>query len=254
MGRYINKAADRMSTQGVTAGLKIAADEKSKKNFDNIAKRQKGIATAVKKLTKEEQDFIDSLNDADAEQIDELSKDTMLKYLSANKKSGKTAQDTGDLDKMTKRMRGTDVAVRKYTAKPGSKSVRVPATEEVELDEARGRPRKAGAKDFTIHPKTKEKLMHDNPEHMKKIEALQRNGVIPVQKIEANQHVMQQLQRAKLSMRGGETVNFTHGDSHHVSGEHAAKLLTKYAGMKPNEKEAFQKKIGHSHANLKSEL
>ena len=32
MGRYINKAADRMSTQGVTAGLKIAADEKSKKN------------------------------------------------------------------------------------------------------------------------------------------------------------------------------------------------------------------------------
>ena len=254
MGRYINKAADRMSTQGVTAGLKIAADEKSKKNFDNIAKRQKGIATAVKKLTKEEQDFIDSLNDADAEQIDELSKDTMLKYLSANKKSGKTAQDTGDLDKMTKRMRGTDVAVRKYTAKPGSKSVRVPATEEVELDEARGRPRKAGAKDFTIHPKTKEKLMHDNPEHMKKIEALQRNGVIPVQKIEANQHIMQQLQRAKLSMRGGETVNFTHGDSHHVSGEHAAKLLTKYAGMKPNEKEAFQKKIGHSHANLKSEL
>ena len=307
MGRYINKAADRMSTQGVTAGLKIAADEKSKKNFDNIAKRQKGIATAVKKLTKEEQDFIDSLNDADAEQIDELSKDTMLKYLSANKKSGKTAQDTGDYDKMTKRMRGTDMAVRKYTANPGSKYVRVPATEEtqideisdatlksyskkaldqsktltgdqkvkrqvgarnaidrlgnntlakeeVELDEARGRPRKAGAKDFTIHPKTKEKLMHDNPEHMKKIEALQRNGVIPVQKIEANQHVMQQLQRAKLSMRGGETVNFTHGDSHHVSGEHAAKLLTKYAGMKPNEKEAFQKKIGHSHANLKSEL
>ena len=53
MGRYVNKAAERMSTQGVTAGLKIAADEKSKKNFDNIKKRQKGIATAVKKLTKE---------------------------------------------------------------------------------------------------------------------------------------------------------------------------------------------------------
>lgn len=254
MGRYINKAADRMSTQGVTAGLKIAADEKSKKNFDNIAKRQKGIATAVKKLTKEEQDFIDSLNDADMEQIDEISKNAALKYLAANKKDDAKARETGDFDRMTKRMRGTDMAVRKYTAKPGSKSVRVPATEEVELDEARGRPRKAGAKDFTINPKTKEKLMHNNPEHMKKIEALQRNGVIQAPKIEANQHVMQQLQRAKLSMRGGETVNFTHGDSHHVSGEHAAKLLTKYAGMKPNEKEAFQKKIGHSHANLKSEL
>jgi len=62
MGRYINKAAERMSTQGVTAGLKIAADEKSKKNFDNIKKREKGIAKAVSKLTKEDQDFIDSLN------------------------------------------------------------------------------------------------------------------------------------------------------------------------------------------------
>jgi hypothetical protein len=161
-------------------------------------------------------------------------------------------------------MRGTDMAVRKYTARQfpadqgwrprDKKTIRVPASEEVELGEARGRPRKAGAKDFTVHPKTKEKLMHDNPEHMKKIEALQRNGVIPVPKIEANQHIMQQLQRAKLSMRGGETVNFTHGDSQHVAGHHAAKLLTKYAGMKPNEKEAFQKKIGHSHANLKSEL
>jgi hypothetical protein len=187
MGRYINKAATKMGSQGVTAGLKIAADEKSSKNFKDMGKREKGISRAVNKLTKEEQDFVDSLN------IDTL-------------------------------------------------------------DEARGRPKKAGGKDFTINPRTKEKLMHDNPEHMKKIEALQRNGVIPEPKIEANQHVMQQLQRAKLSMRGGETVHFTHGDSHHVPGEHAAKLLTKYAGMKPDEKEAFQKKIGHSHANLKSEL
>lgn len=53
MGRYIKKAADRMSTQGVTAGLKIAKDEKSQKNFDNISKRARGISTAVKKLTKE---------------------------------------------------------------------------------------------------------------------------------------------------------------------------------------------------------
>lgn len=53
MGRYIKKAADRMSTQGVTAGLKIAKDEKSQKNFDTISKRARGISTAVKKLTKE---------------------------------------------------------------------------------------------------------------------------------------------------------------------------------------------------------
>jgi hypothetical protein len=62
MGRYVNKAAERIGTKGVTAGLKIAADEKSSSNFKDMGKRQKGIATAVSKLTKEEQDFIDALN------------------------------------------------------------------------------------------------------------------------------------------------------------------------------------------------
>jgi hypothetical protein len=122
--------------------------------------------------------------------------------------------------------------------------------EEVEITEARGRPRKAGAKDFTIHPKTKEKLMHNNPEHMKKIEVLQKNGILEKPKVEAGQHIMNQLSKAKTSMLGGSKINFTHGDSKEVSGTHAAKILTKYAGMKPNEKEDFQKFVGHSHENL----
>ena len=67
----------------------------------------------------------------EAEQVDELSKNTMLKYLSANKKSDKAAQEKGDYSKSDKRMRGTDVAVRKYTA-TDNKYIRVPATEEVE--------------------------------------------------------------------------------------------------------------------------
>ena len=192
MGRYINKAATKMGSQGVTAGLKIAADEKSSKNFKDMGKREKGIKLAVSKLTKEDQDFIDSLNNE--------------------------------------------------------------MFEEIALDEARGRPRKAGAKDFTIHPRTKEKLMHDNPAHMKKIELLQKNRILDKPKIEAGQNIMTQLQKAKTSMTGGTKINFTHGDSKEVSGTHAARLLDKHAGMKPAEKEAFQKKIGHSHANLKSEL
>lgn len=73
----------------------------------------------------------------EVEAIDELSKDAMLKYLSANKKSDKAAQEKGDFSKSDKRMRGTDVAVRKYTA-TNNKYVRVPATEEVELEEAYG--------------------------------------------------------------------------------------------------------------------
>jgi response regulator of citrate/malate metabolism len=185
----------------------------------------------------------------EVEQVDELSKNTMLRYVSANKKSEKAAQAKGDYSKSDRRIRGTDMAVRKYTA-TNNKYVRVPATEEVELDEARGRPKKAGQMDYTVHPITKEKLMHNNPEHMKKIEKLQKNKVLEKPKTEANQHIMNQLQKAKLSMQGGSTIQFTHGSAKHVSGTHAAKLLTKYAGMKPDEKEAFQKKIGHSHEEL----
>jgi hypothetical protein len=70
MGRYIKKAATKIGTQGVTAGLKIAKDERSQKNFDTIGKRERGISTAVKKITKEE-----------VESIDELSKATMGSYV-----------------------------------------------------------------------------------------------------------------------------------------------------------------------------
>jgi hypothetical protein len=335
LGRYINKAKDSIDMASYRQGHKEAHGSSSKALEKKLTKRHKGIETAVKKLTKEEQDFIDALNDEmlegmdndmpkgledraprgrarnamgraiakkernlararkeiasrneetgyletdlkkrkknndqavkdmkkmgspmrnphfgeEVESIDELSKNTMLRYVTAAKKSAAVSTPKT----FAKRMRGTDLAVRKYTARD-NKHVRVPATEETEITEARGRPKKAGARDFTIHPKTKEKLMHNNPEHMKRIERLQKTGILQKPKTEANQHVIQQLQRAKLSMRGGETVNFTHGDPTHVSGTHASKLLDKYAGMKPNEKEAFQKKIGHSHENLKSEL
>jgi len=291
MGRYINKAATKIGSQGVTAGLKIAADEKSSKNFKDMGKREKGIKLAVnkltkedaeqvdegsykdnprhmgtigpittdaerrerakkyrEKLTKEEQDFIDALNDADIEQIDELSIDAMKKYRTAARADAYDADDVDDERRYRKRAAGSNTAGKKIVRKGGSLG------EQAELHEVRGRPRKAGAKDFTIHPKTKEKLMHNNPEHMKKIEALQRTGMLQKPKTEAGQHIMNQLQKAKTSMTGGTTINFTHGDSKHVSGTHAAKLLDKYAGMKPHEKETFQKKIGHSHEKLKSEL
>jgi hypothetical protein len=188
LGRYINKAKDSIDMASYRQGHKEAHGSSSKPLEKKLTKRHKGISTAVSKLTKEEQDFIDSLNNE--------------------------------------------------------------TFEEVEITEARGRPKKTGAKDFTIHPKTKEKMMHNNPEHMKRIERLQKNGILEKPKREADQHIMNQLSKAKTSMRGGETIHFTHGESKHVSGTHAAKLMTKYAGMKPSEKEDFQKNIGHSHENL----
>jgi len=226
MGRYINKAATKMGSQGVTAGLKIAADEKSSKNFKDMGKREKGIKLAVSKLTKE-----------DAEQVDEGS------YKDNPRHMGTIGPITTDAERRER--------AKKYREKLTKEEQDfIDALNNDTLDEARGRPKKAGAKDFTIHPKTKEKLMHNNPEHMAKIERLQKNKVLDKPKVEAGQHIMNQLSKAKTSMLGGSTIHFTHGDSKHVSGVHAAKLLSKYAGMKPSEKEDFQKKIGHSHEQL----
>jgi hypothetical protein len=74
MGGYVNKAAERIGTKGVSAGLRIAADEKSSGNFKDMGKRQKGIAMAVKKLAKEEAEELDE-NDALKRQIDFVKRD-----------------------------------------------------------------------------------------------------------------------------------------------------------------------------------
>lgn len=60
-----------------------------------MGKRQKGIATAVKKLTKEEQDFIDALNNADMEQIDELSGATLGSYVAKSRKDEADRREKG---------------------------------------------------------------------------------------------------------------------------------------------------------------
>lgn len=103
-----------------------------------------------------------------------------------------------------------------------------------EIDEARGRPPKEGSAAWKAR------------------QAAAKSG--NVEGDEPRQHIIQQLQRAKLSMQGGAKIRFKNGEEHHVHGTHAAKLLDKYAGMKPHEKETFQKKIGASHEGLKSEL
>ena len=290
LGSYVKKATNQAFNKSFAGGANLSrgAEKEGEAQVNKAVKRVVGVNKAVNKLTKEEQEFIEALN---ADTLDEASIRVTSGNKGYGYHGNVEARDDAHRDKRYSAMhryakqlvsaaghledaKKPNVMIKHFLDSPHGRHIAHDPTvknitsrfagfkkiydssmhEEVELDEARGRPKKAGGKDFTINPKTKEKLMHDNPEHMKKIEALQRNGVIPEPKIEANQHVMQQLQRAKLSMRGGETVHFTHGDSHHVAGDHAAKLLTKYAGMKPDEKEAFQKKISHSHANLKSEI
>lgn len=54
LGNYTYKAASELGSKGITTGLKIAADEPTEKNFKKLANRQKGVASAVKRLTKED--------------------------------------------------------------------------------------------------------------------------------------------------------------------------------------------------------
>ena len=162
MGRYINKAATKMGSQGVTAGLKIAADEKSSKNFKDMGKREKGIKLAVNKLTKEEQDFIDTLNDADLEQIDELSGATLGSYVAKSRKDEADRREKGiktrdEIRKQTGLRVGTPIdrkihssttgrpAGQKMAVKKLTGQARVNAKEEFELEEGRGRPPKEGS-------------------------------------------------------------------------------------------------------------
>lgn len=243
LGSYIKKATNQAFSKGYSGGSMMVRGDMNRdseyekageKNVHKAIKRVSGVTKAVNKLTQEEQDFVDSLNNEMFEGMD----NDMPKGLEDRSPRGRARNAMGRA--IAKKERNLARARKEIASR----------NEEAEITEARGRPRKAGAKDFTIHPKTKEKLMHNNPEHMKKIEVLQKNGILEKPKVEAGQHIMNQLSKAKTSMLGGSKINFTHGDSKEVSGTHAAKILTKYAGMKPDEKEAFQKFVGHSHENL----
>lgn len=112
LGSYVNKAAERIGSTGVTAGLKIAADEKSSAKFKDMGKRQKGISRAVTKLTTEE------------EQIDELSYATLSRY---RRKAKSIADNEGGKD----RLKGRELASRKsYGGRMnGVKKAKVMATE-----------------------------------------------------------------------------------------------------------------------------
>ena len=167
----------------------------------------------------------ESVDDYNVEQIDELSKKTLNTYRGNAyndylKKSANRMPGDGETDAMKKRMKSLNLAADKLTKEDHDF---IESLNNNDLDEARGRPRKVPLPVGDVEP-------------------------------EPRQHVMQQLQRAKLSMRGGEDVVFKDGKKAHVSGAHAARVLTKYAGMKPGDKEDYQKKIGASHEAFKEHM
>lgn len=279
LSSYAKKAVNQSFGKGVAGGAALASSNKETeaeghKIVNKAVKRMQGAQKAISKLAKEE-----------VEDLDELSSKTLQSYADKSFKAGARAgwgkvQEESDAEKTAKDTKkafpnvkhltksgnpdwkkhgfkdmpvkeGRELVSRKNWGgtMSGVKPARVPATEEVELtqeeierlnaiaqelDEARGRPPKEGSAAW----KARRAAAKDGEE----------------EKSEPRMHIMQQLQRAKLSMHGGSDVKFENGQTHHIKGQHAAKLLDKYAGMKPFEKEAFQKKIGKSHENLKDEL
>lgn len=173
LGSYVKRASTQAFGKGYTGGsMMVRGDMNRDKEEENIGKktvdkgvrRLAGISKATDKLTKEEQEFIDSLN-------------------------------------------------------------------AMELDEGRGRPPKEGS------------------EAWKKRQA---EGAAAAD--EPRQHPIQQLERIKRDMRGGGDFLHKDGSTHHVKGGDAAKLLDKYHGLKPAEKEDMQREIHGSHAGLKKHL
>lgn len=135
---------------------------------------------------------------------------------------------------------------RRRKSVPNYHAVKASLEEEVRpLDEARGRPKKD--KGYTVHPITKELLHHDNPAHMARIKTLQKNGVLPKEKKEPSEHIINRMGQAATNMTGGQHIKYDNGKTHHVSNSLASRTLTHYRGLKPADKEKFQERIAQSH-------
>lgn len=222
------EAIQELSNKTLSSYTDKAAGERDKFHADRnktaeaarkYFNRKAGVRKALEKTNEEVED------------LEELSTDTLKSYRKKARAQGNAivdkmkmgggdwSKDQKDTKTLRKRAAGAQASGKQLVKRGESLK-----TEDVELDEARGRPRK-------------------NP-----LPAGQSDEPEP------RQHIIQQLQRAKLSMRGGEHVTFKDGTKHHISGTHAEKILAKYSGMKPAQKEDFQKKIHASHAAFKAEL
>jgi hypothetical protein len=182
LGSYVKKAAHQAASKGTAGGMTLGRsnnpdDEAAGiKSINKAYKRTQGISKAVDKLTKEEQEFIDSLNNDMFEEIEIAEANLKVgDYMATSEKSkfhdkgyrphlknpqGKTSYLASVAYKTPEHAAGEAAAYHKgYTSGPGRASERgaddaVRAYrhknkehmhEEVELEEGRGRPPKEGS-------------------------------------------------------------------------------------------------------------
>lgn len=242
----IDELSDRMLTsyakKANKQGVKIARSGVSKAPGNEhlarkLANRQDGEEMARTKL---------AMRREEVEDLEELSTEKLLAYRNKAK--------AGDVP--VRRGVGIDTADEKIKKKTGSYNPsllqrakakltkeeldQVELTQEeldrldammADLEEGRGRPPKEGSDAWK-----------------------KRQEAGAAEQDEPRQHPIQQLERIKRDMRGGGDFKHKDGSTHHVTGGQAAKILDKYHGLKPAEKEAMQKEIHGSHAGLKKHL
>lgn len=239
-----------------------------KKNAATSPIARKNIDSEIAKLKRQKTKVTE-----EAEQIDELSKSTLASYVkkaagsAANKgmEHGVKKAEAEEMDRVMNRhmsfgdkdkVRGIMKTTTKEVEKPREKAMRrlqgidravnkitkeeVELTQEeidrldammADLEEGRGRPPKEGSEAWKKR---------------------QEEGA--AEQDEPRQHPIQQLERIKRDMRGGADFKHRDGSTHHVTGVQASKILAKYHGLKPAEKETMQKEIHGSHAGLKKHL
>jgi len=156
----------------------------------------------------------------DAEQIDEISTSTLVSYGQKAQKQVKGNQpaDPDKLRKRTNREQGIKLAFNKFY----NFKAKVPATvkEEAKLDEAkRGRPSKNASADG------------------------EEGG---------REHIIVQLRKSE-NLRGSEKkVEFNDNSKHVLNPAHVKKALDMHSGMRPSDKETFEKRLASSHASFTS--
>jgi hypothetical protein len=221
--QYDNNEDRNAHSENAVLIAKHAGTEDQHREAKDILKQHRKIGHLSGDLSARRQALYKELQKTDTykkifnegvEAIDEVSAQTKDEYV---KKA--VAQLPSLFDKSQIDAEGA----RKYYNRKNT--VRKIANEDLELDEARGRPRK------DVAPVGTEP---DEPE--------------------PRHHIMQQLARARLAMKDGADVTFKDGKTHHVASQHAQAIIGKYFSMKPADKEAFQKKIGASHEAFKQEL
>ena len=181
--------------------------------------REKGIKLAFNKhyqfRTK-----VPATTNEELEQIDELTgiKTSPLKKLGYVMKAGKRMTKTAPHE-----IANDPTTARKFTNT--LKTLKKMNKEELELDEAkRGRPRKDGS--------TKPAGSDD-----------EEGG---------REHIIVQLRKAE-NLRGSEKhVEFNDNSRHVLNPAHVKKALDMHSGMKPSEKETFEKRLASSHASFTS--